>query len=140
MPKATVQPLVRKQKAPKKRTAFKRFQSDLFHRVGESWRAPRGIDGKFRRKFRGTARHVNIGFGTDNKTKHLLPNGFLKFRVFNASEVDLLMMNNRTHCVEIARTVALAKRREILQRCLELNIRCINPGVTRYDEEEGAAE
>ncbi|KAA0153910.1 hypothetical protein FNF27_07140 [Cafeteria roenbergensis] len=140
MPKATVQPLIRKKKIIKKKTAFKRFQSDNFMRVKESWRAPRGIDGRFRRRFKGTPTTVKIGFGTDKKTRNLLPNGFLKYRVFNAEDVDMLMMNNRTHCVEIARTVALVKRREILQRCLELNVRCLNAGVTRYDEEEGAEE
>jgi len=140
MPKATVQPLVRKRKIVKSKTPFKRYQSDNFMRVKESWRAPRGIDGRFRRRFKGTPNHVKIGYGTDHKTKHLLPNGFLKYRVFNAGDVDMLLMNNRTHCVEIAATVALAKRREILARCLQLNVRCINPGVTRYDEEEGAEE
>jgi large subunit ribosomal protein L32e len=35
------------------------------------------------------------GYGTNAKTKHLLPNGFLKFVVSNVKDLDLLLMQNR---------------------------------------------
>ena len=72
-----VTPLV-KHKIVKKRTLpFKRYQSDRKVTVKESWRKPRGIDGRFRRKFKGLPPHPNIGYGSNKKTRHLLPNGFL---------------------------------------------------------------
>ena len=37
----------------------------------------------------------NIGYGTDKKTRHYLPNGFKKFVVHNVKELELLMMHNR---------------------------------------------
>ncbi len=37
----------------------------------------------------------NIGYGTDKKTRHYLPNGFKKFVVHNVKELALLMMHNR---------------------------------------------
>jgi hypothetical protein len=37
----------------------------------------------------------NIGYGSDKKTRHYLPNKFKKFVVHNASELELLMMHNR---------------------------------------------
>lgn len=37
----------------------------------------------------------NIGYGSDKKTRHYLPNGFKKFVVHNTSELELLMMHNR---------------------------------------------
>jgi hypothetical protein len=37
----------------------------------------------------------NIGYGTDKKTRHYLPNKFKKFVVHNVSELELLMMHNR---------------------------------------------
>jgi ribosomal protein L32E len=40
----------------------------------------------------------NIGYGSSKKTKHLLPNGFLKFMVHNVKDLDMLLMHNRCAC------------------------------------------
>ena len=37
----------------------------------------------------------NIGYGSDKKTRHYLPNGFKKFLVHNVKELEILMMHNR---------------------------------------------
>lgn len=37
----------------------------------------------------------NIGYGSDKKTRHYLPNGFKKFLVHNVKDLELLMMHNR---------------------------------------------
>lgn len=37
----------------------------------------------------------NVGYGTDKKTRHYLPNGFKKFVVHNVKELEILMMHNR---------------------------------------------
>lgn len=37
----------------------------------------------------------NIGYASDKKTRHYLPNGFKKFVVHNVKELELLMMHNR---------------------------------------------
>lgn len=77
----------------KKRTkAFKRHHSDRYHRVGESWRKPRGIDSAVRRRFRSRTPMVSIGYGSNKKTRHMMPNGLRRFVVSNPADVELLLM------------------------------------------------
>jgi len=44
-----------------------------------SWRRPKGIDSRIKRKFKGCTLMSNIGYGSDKKNRHYLPNGFKKF-------------------------------------------------------------
>eukprot|EP00070_Physeter_catodon_P015626 XP_023973704.1 60S ribosomal protein L32-like [Physeter catodon] len=116
-----------KRKIIKKRTKrFPRFQSDRFKRLDASWRKPKGIDCRVRRKFKGTNTMPNIGYGSNKKTRHMLPNGFYKFVVSNPKDVELLLMHNRKFAVEIAHSVSSRKRREILERAQQLNLLVLN--------------
>lgn len=47
-----------------------------------------------------------IGYGSDKKTRYYLPNGLKKFVVRNIKDLDVLLMNNRTFCAEIAHNVS----------------------------------
>mmetsp|Transcript_54000 Transcript_54000/g.109865 ORF Transcript_54000/g.109865 Transcript_54000/m.109865 type:complete len:136 (-) Transcript_54000:87-494(-) len=131
------QPLKRVKIVKKHRNKFRRFQSDRFMRVPESWRAPRGIDGRLRRRFRGTIPQPKIGFGSNKKTRHTLPNGFKKFIVSNVKDLELLLMHNRKYCAEIAHNVSAPKRRAIVERAGQLNVRVTN-AASRLREEEDA--
>ena len=55
------------------------------------------MDGRFRRHFKGTPKHVKIGYGSNKKTRFLMPDGFLKFRVSNVAELELLLMHNKKY-------------------------------------------
>ncbi|KAJ0018909.1 hypothetical protein Pint_10082 [Pistacia integerrima] len=88
----------------------------------ENWRRPKGIDSRVRRKFKGCTLMPNIGYGSDKKTRHYLPNGFKKFVVHNVNELELLMMHNRTYCAEIAHDVSTKKRKEIVERAAQLDV------------------
>ncbi len=48
-----------------------------------------------RRKFKGAIPMANVGYGSNKKTRNLLPNGFYKFLVHNVEEVNMLLMHNR---------------------------------------------
>ena len=67
-------PLARPKIVKKKTNKFKRHQSDRFATVKESWRRPKGIDSRVRRKFKGKTLMPNIGYGSNKKTKHVLCN------------------------------------------------------------------
>jgi large subunit ribosomal protein L32e len=131
-----VAPIV-KHKVVKKRTKrFLRHQSDRFDRIRHStWRKQRGTDSRVRRRFRGTIRQPKIGFGTKEEHRHLLPNGFLKFRVANVKELELLLMHNRKYAAEIMHNVSVRKRKDIVARAAQLNIKVTNGNAKVRTEE-----
>lgn len=77
----------------------------------------------------------NVGYGSNKKTRHLLPSGFYKYLVHNVDELDVLMMQNRTYCAEIAHNVSSRKRIAILDRAAQLDIKVTNPGARVKVEE-----
>merc|ERR1711890_51425 len=111
----------------KKRTAqFKRHQSDRFKCVGESWRKPKGIDNAVRRRFKGQAVMPKIGYGSNKKTRHMMPSGHKAFLVNNVRELDLLLMHNRTYAAEISHAVSARKRIDIVARAKQLGVKVTN--------------
>ena len=43
---------------------------------------------------------AQIGYGSNKKTRHLMPSGHKAFLVHNTSDVDLLLMHNKTFAAE----------------------------------------
>jgi len=123
-------------KIVKKRTLrFKRHQSDEFVKVKDSWRRPRGIDSRQRRKFKGLTQLVHLGYGSDKATRHRMPSGFFKFTIHNIKELEVLLMQNRKYAAEIAHNVSSRKRKEIVERAEQLNIKLVNGGARLKAEE-----
>lgn len=121
----------------KKTNLFNRFESDRHIRVGRSWRSPRGIDCRVRRRYRGTLAMPVIGYGSNRKTRFLLPNYKKKFVVNNVQELDLLLMNREKYCAEIASKVGAAKRIDIIRRAEELGVKLTNKKsvkITKYEK------
>merc|ERR1711977_18426 len=128
-------PLSRPKIVKKKTNKFKRHQSDLHDRVSESWRRPKGIDSRVRRKFKGKVLMPNIGYGSNKKTRHMLPDGFKKFLINNVSDLELLMMYNRTYAAEVASSVSRKTREAILERAKVLDIKVTNASARMQSEE-----
>uniref|UniRef100_A0A452Q9P9 Ribosomal protein L32 n=1 Tax=Ursus americanus TaxID=9643 RepID=A0A452Q9P9_URSAM len=142
---AALRPLV-KPKIVKKRTKkFIRHQSDRYVKIKVScfsptpplrnWRKPRGIDNRVRRRFKGQILMPNIGYGSNKKTKHMLPSGFRKFLVHNVKELEVLLMCNKSYCAEIAHNVSSKNRKAIVERAAQLAIRVTNPNARLRSEE-----
>merc|ERR1712194_768638 len=112
-----------KRKIVKKRVKkFPRFQADRFKRMNQAWRKPRGIDGRVRRKFKGSTIIPNIGYGSDKQTRHRLRNGFYKFLVRTTTDLEMLLMHNEKYAVEIAHNIGAKKRKEIVERADQLRL------------------
>ncbi|MEQ2230539.1 60S ribosomal protein L32 [Ilyodon furcidens] len=132
---AALRPLT-KPKIVKKRTKkFIRHQSDRYVKIRQNWRKPRGIDNRVRRRFKGQMLMPNIGYGSNKKTKFMLPTGFKKFLVHNVKELEVLMMSNKTHCAEIAHNVSSKNRKLIVERAAQLAIKVTNPNARLRSEE-----
>jgi large subunit ribosomal protein L32e len=131
------QPLVKKHVVKKRTKTFVRFHSDRFMRVGESWRKSRGIDNRQRRRYKGTAPTPKIGFGSNKKTRNLLPNGFYNFRICKVADIELLLMHNQKYCAELASNLSSSKRMEIIKRAAQLGVRVTNAN-RKLTKEENA--
>merc|ERR1711988_356220 len=128
-------PLAHKKIVKKRTLHFPRHQSDEYVKVRASWRRPRGIDSRQRRKFKGLTSLVHIGYGSDKATRHRVPGGWYKFTIHNVKELEVLLMQNRKYAAEIAHNVSSRKRKEIVERAQQLNIKLLN-GAAKLKTEE----
>jgi len=126
-----------KPKNIKKRTArFKRHQSDRRITVKDSWRKPKGIDSRVRRRFKGSVLMPKIGYGSNKKTRNLRPDGFLQFLVRTPKDIELLLMHNGKYAAEIAHNISARKRKSICERAAQLGVKVTNANARLRSEEQ----
>ncbi|KAG4301801.1 hypothetical protein PCANB_001967 [Pneumocystis canis] len=111
----------------KKRTKrFVRHQSDRYKCIAPSWRKPKGIDNRVRRRFKGQISMPNIGYGSDKRTRHMRPDGRYTFLIRNVSDVELLLMHNKTYIGEIASNISSKNRILIVEKAKQLGVKLTN--------------
>jgi ribosomal protein L32E len=79
-----------------------------------------------RQKRKGWPRTVNVGFRSPKAVRYLHPSGMEEVAVFNVG--DLTIVDPDKQVARIGGSVGLRKKRLIVKRALELDIRILNPG------------
>jgi large subunit ribosomal protein L32e len=131
------QPLNQKTVVKKRTKKFIRHQADQFKRIARSsWRKPKGIDGRVRRRFKGAIPMPSVGYGSDKKTRNIHPHGFKTVVINNVSELEMLMMHNRTYAATVAHSVSSRVRREIVTRAEQLAVRVTNANARLRAEDD----
>ena len=130
-------PINKKTVVKKRSKKFARHQSDQFMRIRDSsWRKPKGIDGRVRRRFKGAIPMPSVGYGSDKQTRNIHPHGFKTVVVNNVAELEMLMMHNRTYAATVASAVSSRVRTQIVERAEQLAIRVTNANAKLRAEDD----
>lgn len=76
-----------------------------------------------------------IGYGSNKKTRHLIPSGHKEVLVHNLADVELLLMHSNQYAAAIAHGVSSKKRIEILARAKVLGVKVTNAAAKLRTEE-----
>jgi large subunit ribosomal protein L32e len=127
-------------RAKNKKPKFVRAESWKYDRFSISWRRPRGLDNKIRRKIKGWPAGVSVGYKGPKIARGLHPSGYREVLVYNAQDVSTV--DPTTQAARIAHTVGKRKRALIIAEAKKLNVKILNVKVSAEPEakEEESAE
>jgi large subunit ribosomal protein L32e len=128
-----------RERAKKKKPAFVRPESWRYDKFSESWRRPRGLDNKMRRKIKGWPPTVSTGYKGPKVARGLHPSGYREVLVHNAN--DIAQIDPKTQAARIAHTVGMRKRAQIIAEAKKrevyiLNFKTIAEAPEKEEEEE----
>lgn len=109
-----------------KKKVFKRYHSDRYLRLGTSWRHPRGLDNRLRKKHRGLPQMPGKRFMTPEIIKDILPCGLREVVIRTVSDLRALTSVNMRYCATIASTVGARNRIKIVNEAKLLGIHVTN--------------
>ena len=115
-------------RARNKKPEFVRQESWRDSKFSLSWRRPRGLDNKVRRKIKGWPASPSTGYKGPKIARGMHPSGYMEVIVNNAEAVAAV--DPTTHAIRIAHTVGRKKRAVIIAEAKRLNIKILNVKVT----------
>ena len=121
-------------RAKNKKPKFIRAESWKYDRFSVSWRRPRGLDNKIRRKIKGWPAGVSVGYKGPKIARGLHPSGYREVLVNNVQELSIV--DPSTHAIRIAHTVGKRKRGLIIAEAKKLNIKILNIKVSAEAEKK----
>lgn len=121
-------------RAKHKKPAFVRPESWRYDKFSVSWRRPRGLDNKIRRKIKGWPPGPSTGYKGTKAARGLHPSGFEEVLVHNVEE--LVKLNPETEAARIAHTVGKRKRGQIVVEAKKCNLRILNVKEVKAPTEE----
>jgi large subunit ribosomal protein L32e len=119
-------------RAKNKKPKFIRAESWKYDRFSLSWRKPRGLDNKIRRKIKGWPAGPSMGYKGPKVARFLHPSGYREVIVFNVE--GLSNIDTNTQAARIAHTVGKRKRALIIAEAKNLNIKILNLKVSKEEE------
>ena len=119
-------------RAKNKKPKFVRAESWKYDRFSVSWRRPRGLDNKIRRKIKGWPAGVSVGYKGPKIASGLHPSGYREVLVYNAQDVSTI--NPAIQAARIAHTVGKRKRALIIAEAKKLNIKILNVKISAEPE------
>ena len=126
-------------RARNKKPKFVRAESWMYARFSLSWRKPRGLDNKIRRKILGWPPGPSTGYKGPKIARYLHPSGYKEVIVYNVA--DLSIVNVDTEAIRIAHRVGKRKRVDIIAKATELNLKILNLNApTAAEEAETTAD
>lgn len=133
-PSSKEQALRKRKRVADRKPDFGRQESWRYERLKESWKRPRGIDSKMRKKVKGWPKSPGVGYRSPKKTRGLHPSGYEEVVVRNVD--DVRKVDPKTQAIRIARQVGARKEVEISAIAGELKIHVLNPRKALELEEE----